>query len=414
MNHDQLRCGLDFGTSNTAIAITDTVSHKNILMESDCSVLHFADTNDNVYTVGKEAISEYINSSMSGRLLKSVKTLLKQNNFTHTHIFGKKFTPDELVTLIIKNFKQRAENKLGHEINQVVLGRPVIFSEDPEKERTAVTRLLKAATNAGFSDIKLLYEPIAAAFSYEVTLTRPERVLVADFGGGTSDFTIMNLGPDRLNLDDRKPDIIANGGIYIGGDLFDSQTMWHKLTPLLGRGAKYSSYNKEVDVPTAIHHELRKWERSFLLKDTKLRRDINSYFLFSGRDKGLENLMALIDNNLVYALFQQIEKSKIRLSSEEETKIEFVKESINIHETMSLGEFRSFIKSETDKIEQYVLSLMDTANLKAEDIDTVFLTGGSASVVPIKNIFERIFGNNKIRTGDNFNSIAYGLSLSKF
>ncbi|HEY9123525.1 MAG TPA: Hsp70 family protein, partial [Bacteroidales bacterium] len=269
------------------------------------------------------------------------------------------------------------------------------------------------ASNAGFKDVKLLYEPIAAAFSYESSLTQHERVLVADFGGGTSDFTIMELGPDRINAEDRKGDIIANGGLYIGGDMFDSQTMWHKLTPLLGRGVKYASYNKELDVPTTIHHELKKWERSFLLKETKLRRDLNNYYIFSGRDKRLEDLMALIDNNLVYALFQQIEKAKIELSSKTETMVEFARNIINIRELMTLEEFRNFINNETNKIEHCVLSLMENANVKAADIDTVFLTGGSASVVPIRDIFEKLFGPHKIRMGDNFNSIAYGLSLSK-
>ena len=413
MTYNQIQCGLDFGTSNTAISITDTANNQNILIESDSSILHFADTNEFVYSVGKKAIDDYIGSSMNGRLLKSVKTLLKQKSFIHTYIFGKKFTPDDLVCLIIKHFKDIAENKLGVELNQVVLGRPVIFSEDADSEKIAVNRLLKAATNAGFKDIKLLYEPIAAAFSYEVNLKRSETVLVADFGGGTSDFTVMQLGPDRIKADDRKQDIITSGGIYIGGDMFDSQTMWHKFTPLLGRGLKYASFEKEVDLPTAIYRELKNWERSFLLKDTKLRRDINNYYILSERNKKLENLMSLIDNNLVYALFQQIEKAKINLSSKEKTALEFFQKSIYIKETMSLTEFCTFIKSETEQIEQYVLNLLNSSNIKPQDIDSVFLTGGSASVIPVKNIFERIFGCDKIRSGDNFNSIAYGLSLSK-
>ncbi len=405
------KCGLDFGTSNSAIAITDIATKKNLMLKSDSSILYFADTNDDVYSVGQAAINDYIGSEMKGRLLKSIKTLLKQKDFSHTYIFGKKFTPDQLVTLIISHFKQQAEQFLNEEINEVVLGRPVVFSEDPEKEKTAVNRLMKAAHNAGFKDVKLLYEPIAAAFSYEVTLTKSECVLVADIGGGTTDFTIMNLGPDRIKAADRKQDIIASGGVYIGGDLFDSQTMWYKLTPLLGRGVKYASYKKEVEIPSVIHWELKKWERSFLLKDSKLRRELDNFYLFSGRNKKIEDLMILIDNNLAYSLFQQIEKSKIKLSSESETLIEFKKHSIDISETMLLDEFASFIKKETEKIELYLLNLLDKTNISISDIDTVFLTGGSASVVPIIEIFERLFGPEKIRTGDNFNSIVYGLSL---
>ncbi|MDP4208033.1 MAG: Hsp70 family protein [Bacteroidota bacterium] len=405
------KCGLDFGTSNSAISITDTRTKQNVMIESDSSILYFANSRELSYAVGKEAIHEYVCSGMEGRLLKSVKTLLKQKDFQHTNIFGRKHTPSDLASYIITHLKQKAEAFLNHEIDEVVLGRPVIFSEDPEKEKIAVDRLIKAATNAGFKDIELLYEPIAAAFSYEVTLDKHERVLVADFGGGTSDFTVMDLGPDRIHAKDRKQDIIANGGVYIGGDLFDSETMWHKVTPLLGRGSKYQSYGKELEIPLAIHWELKKWERSFLLKESKLRRDLNNFYRSSGNNKRIHDLMTLIDHNLVYSLFQQIEKSKIDLSSCEETFVAFKNQTIDIKESMSLTEFSSFLKKEMETIEQYLISLLDKANLTPNDIDTVFLTGGSSSVVPINWLFERIFGKHKIRTGNNFNSIALGLSL---
>jgi hypothetical chaperone protein len=409
---NKLKCGLDFGTSNTAIALTDRSTQKNVLLEHDSSVLFFDDTNDLSYAVGKEAVDKYIASQMKGRLLKSVKTLLKQKKFTHTYIFGKKFTPEELVALIISHFKEQAEKTVGYQIDEVVLGRPVIFSNDEEKERTAVRRLLNAATNAGFKDVKLLFEPIAAAFTYEATLTRSERVLVADMGGGTSDFTIMNLGPDRIKATDRQDDIIANSGVYVGGDSFDAQLMWHKLTPLLGRGVTYKTYDNELEIPISIFRELNRWERSFLLKDTKMRRDLNGYYVFSGKNRKLNDLMTLIDNNLVYALYKQIEKSKIDLSEQTETNLNFRMQSIDINALINRVEFSTFIREEIRSIEECVLNMLEKVNLKPSDIDTVFLTGGSASVVSVRNLFENLFGAHKINTGDHFKSIAYGLSLS--
>ncbi|GAT61888.1 Hsp70 family protein [Paludibacter jiangxiensis] len=409
---NKLNCGLDFGTSNTAIALTDRNTQKNVLLEHDSSVLFFDDTNDLSYAVGKEAVDKYIASQMKGRLLKSVKTLLKQKKFTHTYIFGKKFTPDELVTLIISHFKEQAEKAIGSTIDEVTLGRPVIFSDDPEKERTAVRRLLNAAANAGFKEVKLLFEPIAAAFTYESTLNRSERVLVADIGGGTSDFTIMNLGPDRINATDRKDDIIANSGVYVGGDSFDAQLMWHKLTPLLGRGVTYKTYDNELEIPISIFRELNRWERSFLLKDTKMRRDLNGYYVFSGKNSKLSDLMTLIDNNLVYALYKQIEKSKIDLSEQTETSLRFQMQSIDINALINRADFSMFIREEIRSIEECVLNMLDKVNMKPSDIDTVFLTGGSASVVSVRSLFESLFGAEKINTGDHFKSIAYGLSLS--
>jgi len=406
-------CGLDFGTSNSAIVITNKATRQQLFVENDSSILYFADSNDYVYSVGREAVQDYVGSNMSGRLLKSVKTLLKQTDFKHTHIFGKKVTPEQLCSLIIANLKKKAESALGEQIDSVVLGRPVVFSEDAETDKIAEKRLLDAALMAGFKDIKLLYEPIAAAYTYEATLTKAEKVLVADFGGGTSDFTIVNLSPRQIKSIDRKSDIIATGGVYIGGDLFDSQIMWHKLTPLLGRGSSYKSGQKELEMPNKIYWELKRWERTFLLQNSKLRRDLNHYFVFSDRNKMIEDLMTLIDNNLVYSLFQVIEQSKITLSGSPEAPLLFNALTIAINEKLNYTDFSIYIKDEVDKIRQCVEDLLVKSNLKAGQIDTVFLTGGSSAVIPVRQVFLDMFGEGKIRTGDNFNSIACGLSLSE-
>ncbi len=176
----------------------------------------------------------------------------------------------------------------------------------------AVNRLTLAARNAGFRNIKLQLEPIAAALSYEQRLDHCENVLVADLGGGTSDFTIMNLSPeDKIRKEDRKDDIIAHGGVYIGGDLFDSEIMWYKVTPHLGRGVKYQSYDKEIEIPSILYRELKNWERTFMLKESKLRRSMDNYYHLSGNNPKIDNVRVLIDNNYVFSLFKGIEQSKI-------------------------------------------------------------------------------------------------------
>lgn len=170
------------------------------------------------------------------------------------------------------------------------------------------------------------------ALSYEQRLDHSENVLVADLGGGTSDFTIMNLSPDKVRKEDRKDDIIAHGGVYIGGDLFDSEIMWYKVTPHLGRGVKYQSYDKEIEVPSILYRELKNWERTFMLKESKLRRSMDNYYHLSGNNPKIDNVRVLIDNNYVFSLFKGIEQSKINLSGGEETTIDFEKETIRIHE----------------------------------------------------------------------------------
>jgi len=411
MKFDNITCGLDFGTSNSVITLTDNISKKKVFTFSDSSILYFPETNEMEYYVGKKAQLKYLEEEMNGRLLKSAKSLLPQDKFLFTWICGKRLTPDQLVTCIVKYLKSKAEDFLGHEITDVVMGRPAIFSEDTIKEDTAVQRLVLGAKNAGFKNIKLQLEPIAAAFSYEMNLKQNENVLVADFGGGTSDFTIMNLSPDKIHKLDRKSDVIAYGGVYVGGDLFDSEIMWHKLSPHFGRGVKYKSYNKELEIPTALHWELRNWERSFMLKESKLRRAMDGYYVFSDNNPQIDNLRVLIDNNYIYSLFTEIEKAKIDLSSMSETAIKFEKQSINIYEPFHLQDFENIIRKHINTIEQYVLDLIEAANLSSKDIDSVFITGGSSLVVPIRNILYSIFGKEKIRSQDTFNSVAYGLSL---
>lgn len=412
MNLKKYACGLDFGTSNSVLSITDTETRKEIFSCSESSILFFPPVSDWTYYVGKEAHNHYVKSEMQGRLLKSVKTLLRQDKFISTNIYGKKMTPEQLVTCIIVHLKQKAEAFLGQEITDVVLGRPAIFSEDPKQEALAVKRLMLGAQQAGFKNIRLQLEPIAAAFSYEEQLTKSENVLVADFGGGTSDFTIMRLSPDKRGQENRAEDIIAHGGVYIGGDMFDSEIMWHKITPGLGRGVTYESYGKEIEVPTSLYRELRSWERSFLLKESKLRRSMDSYYVFSGNNPRIDNVRVLIDNNLIFSLFKKIEKAKTDLSDQTETLIEFSKEAIEISESFDLSEFETIISKHTEEIEQYILNLLQSVSYGTDDIDAVFITGGSSLVVPVRNILYRIFGQDKIRTGDTFNSVAYGLSIS--
>ena len=408
-----IACGLDFGTSNSVISLTDIQSHKEIFTYAVSSILYFPESDDDAsFYVGKEAQDKYVEDGMTGRLLKSVKTLLRQDDFKYTWIAGKKVTPDELVTYIIGHLKKKAEEFVGIPLTKVVLGRPAVFSEDIQKENVAVERLLLAATNAGFTDIRLQLEPIAAAYAYEQTLTKGENILVADFGGGTSDFTIIHLSPESIGRKHREDDIIAHGGLYIGGDLFDSEIMWHKVTPHLGRGVLYQSYDKQLEVPNNIYRELRNWERSFLLKNSKSRRLMDKYYVFSDNNSRINNVRILIDNNYVYSLFKKIEQAKINLSTTQETAIRFSEEAIHIDEPFRIEEFELIVEKHITEIKQYIQNLLNQAGYGTEQIDSVFMTGGSSLALPVREILSELFGEEKLRQGDTFRSVAYGLSLS--
>ena len=402
--------GIDFGTSNSVLAVLNKETGKISKTFSESSLIYFQD-NEN-FSIGKQAIEQYLQNNMRGRLLKSIKTLLPQSSFTFTVIFGKKYSAEDLVCLILKLLKCQADEFSGEDVKEVVLGRPVVFSDDPVKDKLAQDRLLKAAKMAGFEQIHFQYEPIAAGFLYEQSLTKPELVLIGDFGGGTSDFTLMKLGNGDINKRDRKSDIIKTGGIHIGGDDMDSAIMWHKLVKYFGQGLQYKSFDKMLEMPVHIFVTLCEWDQMGFLKDGKIRKQLDSYYFWTDKNPAVLRLMNLIDHNLGFSLFQHIEKSKIKLSSGINATIFFNEKDIDIIEEISLVEFDEIIKKEIIKTENYILSFLERQNVGFDQISNVFLTGGTSSIPAVRNIFIKHFTRKKISSGDNFNSVALGLALS--
>jgi hypothetical chaperone protein len=404
--------GLDFGTSNSVLAILNTSSREIVKVFAESSLIYFQDA-QNCY-LGSKAIQKYIENNMSGRLLKSIKTLLPQSRFTFTYIYGKKYTAEDLVVLILKHLKSQADEFIGENITTVVMGRPVVFSEDPEEDRLAEKRLLIAARKAGFENIAFQYEPIAAGFLYEQSINKPETVLIGDFGGGTSDFTLMKLDKNKMKNGDRKSDIIHTGGIHIGGDDFDAQIMWNKLVPYFGYGLKYDSMGKMLDLPVHIFRTLCEWEQMAFLKEGKIRRKLDEYHRYTNYNPAINRLIFFIDNNLGFSMFQDIEKAKIELSSESIAEIIYQRSLIDINVKVALEEFNLFIEKELSKIDSFITTFLEEANIKPEDVDNVFLTGGTSSIGAVIDIFNRKFSREKIHSGDNFNSVALGLALSYY
>jgi hypothetical chaperone protein len=404
--------GIDFGTSNSVLAVLNTEKKQLVNVHSESSLIYFKDA-DNFF-IGNEAINQYIGNNMKGRLLKSIKTLLPQSSFTFTYIYGKKYTAEDLVSLILRFLKTKADALLKEDVKEVVLGRPVVFSEDRECDKLAEQRLLNAAKKAGFEKIWFQYEPIAAGFLYEQTVEKPEIVLIGDFGGGTSDFTLMKLDKQKVNLKDRKSDIIQTGGVHIGGDDFDADIMWRKLVSYFGYGLKYDSYGKMLDLPVHIFRTLCEWEQMAFLKEGKIRKQLDSYYMYTKNDPALRRLMVLIDNNLGFSLFQSIEKSKINLSKEEQSHILFNNSSLEVNELLTRKEFNQFIDESVEKIEKFLSGFLQDSKIGTEEISNVFITGGTSSSEAVVSIFKKLFPENKIRSGDNFNSVAQGLALSYF
>lgn len=414
--------GIDFGTSNSALSIN--VDGKNHAIDIDKHSLNkkllksiiFYDYAEKEYLYGAEAVERYIETDAEGRYIQSIKTFLPDTSFKDTRIGGKSFTIEDIVSMILRRIKVTGEEYLGQEVNDVVLGRPVIFSEIAEKEQTAETRLIKAAKLSGFKNVHLEYEPIAAARCYEETLKAGDEhvVLVCDFGGGTSDFSVIKLRGKTANIHrDRKKDILSLGGVYIGGDSLDSKLMWEELANEFGRGAMllYPMTDSAVKMPVTIMDRLKQWHLIPQLNTPKMISFLHEIKNFTKDKPYIENLISLIENNYGYTLFKAIENSKIELSTANISDITYSDYTIALKRSVTIERFNEVIYNEVTSLQKCIQKTVVDAGLKISDIDKVMLTGGTSNVPLIHDYLVTTFGAEKMTTTDAFTSVGQGLGL---
>jgi hypothetical chaperone protein len=320
-------------------------------------------------------------------------------------VFGRSYGPEHLVRPILSALKERAERATGAPVTAVTLGRPVLFSTDPEADAAAEARLAKAARLAGFEEIRFRREPEAAGWSYASRLRGESRVLVADLGGGTADFTLLLLRPGGPH------EALATAGVRIGGDDFDAAIMAGRLTPLFGRGSTYESWGRQLEVPPHIYAAICRWDLIPFLKESRTRRDLR-YILSGASDpEAIGRLIALIDRDLGYALFREIASAKHRLSESEAAKIAFDEEPIAISVEISRRELEGMIADKVEQLKAEAVRTIALAGLAPEDVDACFLTGGSSLVPAIGRVFHALFGAERVHAGDTFTSVAMGLAL---
>ncbi len=412
--------GIDFGTTNSALAIYDEEANAITGTIIIPSLIYFYQQAGREgaanYVVGEEAIAAYLNDGMKGRFIKSVKQILSKSSFSETRIQNKKYSASDLVSLILKELKSRADQLTGADCRKAVIGRPVFFDDDDVKKDTlAQTRLSKAAQIAGFEEVRFQFEPIGAAFAYEKGLTKRENVLVADLGGGTTDFTYLVLDPAKVGSKDRKNDMMASGGVYIGGDSFDSAFMWEKGTPYFGKYTQYEATpGKVLTVPKSLFANICSWEQMNFFNGLRIKKEIEDYYYFSGNDRLFKNLITLIENNLGYSVFQSIEKTKIDLSDKDYTRFSYQNMGIEIDEEIPLPVYEQIISRDVNKIADYLDSFMLQHNITPTDIDSLFLTGGTSMVSSIQKLFKSKFPHVNLNSGDNFQSVAKGLAYSGY
>ncbi|GAA4201682.1 Hsp70 family protein [Pedobacter jeongneungensis] len=412
--------GIDFGTTNSALSIYDEEKKEIIDTISIPSLIYFTEVKSIIdgenHIVGEKAIDAYLNDGMKGRFIKSIKQILSRTTFTETRIHNKRYTASDLVTLILKDLKEKADKIIGEDCQKAIIGRPVFFDDDNTmKDTLAQTRLKKAAESAGFTEVRFQFEPIGAAFAYEKTIKKKERVLVADLGGGTTDFTYLILDPDKVGSKDRKKDMIASGGIYIGGDSLDSAFMWDKGTPYFGKNTMYEATpGKVLNVPKSLFANICTWDKMNFFNGLKIQKEIEEYYYYSKNDSKFKNLITLIENNLGYSLFRSIEKTKIELSDQPVSTFAYNNMEIEIDENISLEQYNSIIEKDINRIDAYLDQFMETYKINPQDIDCLFLTGGTSMVSAVQNLFKNKFPHIPLNSGDNFKSVAKGLAYSGY
>ena len=346
-------------------------------------------------------IFDQVDIAANGRLLQSVKTVLRDPEYEGTVIFDRYYAADELVAILLRAMRTRAEEQLGATCDAVVLGRPVKFSEDPAISERAEEILYKAARFAGFKEITFQLEPIAAAHLYHRTAERRERVLLFDFGGGTLDLTIAEVGGQE------PPRVLATRGVLVGGDDLDRRVM-ESLLKYFGAG---SQAEPGVDFPYYMLDLLKTWQTMPELSRPQELGKIRRFQETGNNPRAMRALETLVSANVGFSLFKTIERAKVQLSTELIAKLEFLYQAIEIRERILRRRFEELIEQEVALVEREILALLAETGMRPEQLNVVLRTGGSSQIPVFVALLERLFGYEKLRAMDPLTSVVGGMAV---
>jgi hypothetical chaperone protein len=417
--------GLDFGTTNSALALSDGEGAPRLARFAGPggatptfrSLLYF-DREDERGPVevhaGPAALLAYLERDVhGGRLIQSMKSFLASRLFSATEIFGRSYRLEHLIGILAGRLREEAEAELGVPVRSAVVGRPVRFvgAASGEDEALALSRLHAGLVNAGFRDVRFEYEPIGAARHYERGLAHDELLLIGDFGGGTSDFSLLRVGPGRAR-DGSASSILGNDGVDVAGDAFDGKIVRHCVTPLLGRGAEFVSFfGRRLPVPDWIYAHLERWHHVSMLKSRRTLQLLLDLRREAVEPERLDRLLRVVENDLGFVLHRATEATKRALSEGPSARFRIDHDLLQVDAEVRRADFEAWIAPELDAIAACVDRLLLRADIAPGAVDRVFLTGGSSLVPAVRRIFEERFDAARIRTGDEFTSVASGLAL---
>ena len=409
-------CGVDFGTSNSTVGWVGprACGSGSVLLaledgKATLPSVVFFNADDDEVSYGRAALAGYL-AGYEGRLMRSLKSLLGTSLIDgQTEVGGRALPFRMLLSHFIGEVKRRAEREAGREFTSAVFGRPVFFIDDSAaNDKLAEDTLAQVAHAVGFKDVSFQYEPIAAAFDYESQIRSEELVLIADIGGGTSDFSLVRLSPERAGKAERRDDILATGGVHIGGTDFDKYLSLSSVMPLLGY---QSLMNNNSAIPSSYYFNLATWHTINLAYTKKIWTQLADVVRDAREPAKLARLQRLIDERVGHWLAMKVEEGKIALS--DATSAELVLDRLSPPQSVVLqrAEFEASIQHLVGAIDQTVLKLLADAGVKADAVDTVFFTGGSSGVRMLRERIGALLPKARKVEGDLFGSIGAGLAL---
>lgn len=413
--------GLDFGTTNTVMAVAEDREHTHSVAYTSP-----AGTSDSMRTAlsflkdrqlgagalkveaGQAAIRAFIDNPGECRFLQSIKTFAASALFQGTLVHARRFQFEDLMEVFLKRLEAYAGDSWPSDAKRLVAGRPVHFAGANPDPDLATSRYNEALTRLGFPEIHYVYEPVAAAFYFAQNLKADATVLVADFGGGTTDFSLIRFETEGGRL---KATPIGQSGVGLAGDQFDARIIDQLVAPEIGKGSQFKSFGKLLDVPSNYYLAFSRWNQLSVFKTLKEFSDLKSLVRQAEEPEKLEMFIDLIDHDEGYPLYQAVSATKMALSSAEEAEFRFAPLGKAGHKTVTRADFEGWIAEDLIRMEGALDEVLTSTNTSADSIDKVFLTGGTSFVPAVRNIFRRRFSEDRIETGGELVSIAHGLAL---
>jgi hypothetical chaperone protein len=409
-----LHCGVDFGTTNSTVGLCAAGGAPYLIPVEGNDVTipsaMFFSLEDGSVHFGRSAVHEYMDGA-EGRFMRALKSILGTSLMKETTQVGRdRMTFQGLIGRFLRNLRKQLEAHHGSVPESVVLGRSVFFIDgDEAADRTAQDQLEAAAREEGFRHIEFQFEPVAAALNFERELNDEVLALIVDIGGGTSDFSVLRLSPERAQSIDRRDDILSTSGVHVGGTDFDRQLNIARVMPHFGLGS--STRDGKRQLPVWYFNDMATWHKINLLYTPKIVRDIHSLQREAAEPEKLDRYMHLLENRSGHRLAAQVEKAKIELSDAEEAAVLLKEPGLYLEVPVTRGEFETASDDLVRKIRGAIEEALVAAGVTAEQIDTVVMTGGGAQVPLVRRASTEGFPHARVVNTDRYGAVGLGLAL---